>query len=260
VLCYHAVSPRWEADLSVTPERLERQISTLRARGYVPSTFTRALQVPSAKKTLAVTFDDGFASVYELAWPVLRRLGVPATLFVPTALIGEDRRLSWPGIADWSSSSHAEELRAMSWDQVRELDRDGWEIGSHTRTHPRLTTLTDDRLVDELAGSRHDIEEALGRSCRSIAYPYGDVDLRVVAAASDAGYATAATLPDRAPARPMPLMWPRVGVYSGTGDRRFTLKVSRGVRWLASSPLWSVRAAPRRATRARPASPRQPDV
>jgi peptidoglycan/xylan/chitin deacetylase (PgdA/CDA1 family) len=125
----------------------------------------------------------------------------------------------------------------MSWDQLGELAEAGWEIGSHTRTHPHLTTLDDETLREELVRSREEVEQRLGRACPTLAYPYGDHDERVVQAAGAAGYTAAGTLPGRLP-RPRPLAWPRVGVYRGDDERRFRLKVSRGMRRLRGSRLW----------------------
>ena len=86
----------------------------------------------------------------------------------------------------------------MTWDRARRSSQDaGWEVGSHTRSHPRLSQVEDDaELADELEGSRRVCEERLGRPCQSIAYPYGDHDERVVAAAGRAGYRYGLTLPD----------------------------------------------------------------
>ena len=80
VLCYHALSPTWEADLSTTPERFERQLELLVRRGYRGVTFEQAVRAPH-ERTVAVTFDDAYRSVLELARPILDRLGLPATVF-----------------------------------------------------------------------------------------------------------------------------------------------------------------------------------
>lgn len=176
VLCYHALSETWPAPLSVLPRRFEQQIQDLLERGYVGATFAGALGDPPARRTLAVTFDDGFRSVFTLAAPVLARLGVPGTLFVPTALIGDGSPLEWRGIDEWRGGEFEPELRGMTWEEVGQLGDAGWEIGSHTRTHPRLTRLSDEVLRDELSLSREELEERLGCPCRSLAYPYGDVD------------------------------------------------------------------------------------
>jgi peptidoglycan/xylan/chitin deacetylase (PgdA/CDA1 family) len=236
VLCYHAVSERWPADLAVTPARLHAQLSHVVARGYRGATFTAAVTAAPAPKTVAVTFDDGYRSVLELALPILQSLGLPGSLYVPTAWVGAERPMTWPGIDHWADGPWADELQPLAWDGLRQLAGAGWEIGSHTRTHPRLTTLDDARLAAELSESRRDCERELGRACTSIAYPYGDVDARVVAAAARAGYRAAAALPHRLH-RPRPLEWPRVGVSREDSIARFRRQSSPLVRTLLASPL-----------------------
>ncbi len=231
VLCYHAVSERWSADLSVTPKRLRDQLRLLLASGYRATTFHAAVTSPPARKTLAITFDDAFRSVLDLAYPILSELDVPGTVFVPTAFPDEDRALAWPGIDHWAAGPHAAELAALSWRDLRWLADRGWEIGSHTRSHPYLTQLDDATLSEELQESRKVCGREVGRSCISVAYPYGDVDARVVDAARTAGYQTGGTLPSRL-YRGRPLSWPRIGVYRGDDLRRFRLKTSAVVRGL----------------------------
>jgi peptidoglycan/xylan/chitin deacetylase (PgdA/CDA1 family) len=252
VLCYHAVSDDWDAGLSVTPEDLERQVGMLVERGYRGATFTQAVTAPPARRTLAVTFDDGYRSVKELAEPILTRLGVPATLFVPTDWIGREEPMAWPGIDEWIGSEWEDELRPMNWDEARELEASGWEIGAHTCSHPHLTTCDDEALRRELVDSKRICEERLGSPCPSIAYPYGDVDARVMAAAHDAGYSAAAALPTRFHA-PLPLSWPRVGVYRHDSLPRFRRQVSRGMRWLQVSPVWPAAQGAMQAARGRSA-------
>ena len=225
VLCYHAVSADWDADLSVTPEALERQLGVLHAKGYRGTTFEEAVGSPPARRTVAVTFDDAYRSVIRFARPILDALGWPGSVYVPTGFAGSERPMSWPGIDHWAGSPHAQELVPMSWDELRELAGSGWEVGSHTRTHPHLTQLDDAELERELHESRTECERQMGRPCTTIAYPYGDVDGRVVAAARAAGYRQGGALPAKHH-RPRPLEWPRIGVYHADGDLRFRLKAS----------------------------------
>ena len=112
-----------------------------------------------------------------------------------------------------------------SWDELSELANAGWEVGSHTRTHPHLPELDDEELRSELSESRAECEDELGLPCDTLAYPYGDVDERVVTAARAAGYRHAAALPGRWHG-PRPLEWPRVGVYHSDAPWRFRLKAS----------------------------------
>jgi peptidoglycan/xylan/chitin deacetylase (PgdA/CDA1 family) len=236
VLCYHAVSERFPAALSVTPGAFERQLHLLAKAGYRGATFEEAVQGGSGR-TVAVTFDDAYLSVLTLAKPLLDAAGFPATVYAPTAYLDTpDRPLRWEGIEQWHGGEHERELVPMSWDQLGELAEAGWEVGSHTRTHPHLTRLDDDALREELTESRATVERHFGR-CPTLAYPYGDHDERVVAAAGAAGYAAAGTLPARLHAE-RPLAWPRVGVYHTDDERRFRFKVARPMRRLRSSRLW----------------------
>jgi peptidoglycan/xylan/chitin deacetylase (PgdA/CDA1 family) len=236
VLCYHAVSPTWPAALSVTPERLATQLHHLVARGYCGATFSQIVRGEAPSKAVAITFDDGYRSVHRLARPILDEFGMLATLFVPTDFIGSEEPMAWPGIDRWLGGEHERELIPMSWDEVRELRDAGWEIGSHTKSHPKLTQVSDAELVEQLAGSRLECEHQLG-ACDSIAFPYGDHDDRVVEAAAAAGYTAAATLPADYP-RPTPLRWPRIGIYHADNGSSFRLKASPVVRKLRGSRLW----------------------
>jgi len=237
VLCYHAISPTWAAPLALGPELFERQMTMLVRRGWQPTTFRNAVKDPPARKTLAVTFDDAFASVYEHAYPILSSLGMPATVFAPTSFMSERRPLQWNGIDHWLQTDAAPELAAMSWEDLGRLQEAGWEVGSHTRTHPRLTNLDDNAVRDELAESRHEIATRLSAPCETVAYPYGDVDERVADAAESAGYVAGAALVSSLRARGLQ-QWPRVGIYNGDQMWRFRLKLSRSTRRLRASRFW----------------------
>jgi peptidoglycan/xylan/chitin deacetylase (PgdA/CDA1 family) len=240
VLCYHALSERWPAALSTTPREFEAQVSLLARRGYRGVTFEDAVHGPAAERAVAITFDDAFRSVFELARPILEHHRMPATVFVPTSFAGTETPMSWTGIGQWTQSEYETELMPMSWEQLGRLAGHGWEIGSHTRSHPRLTVVDQGRLAEELAGSREDCERELGLPCRSLAYPYGDHDQRVVEAAKTAGYRAAGTLPGRFPRVADAYAYPRVGVYRNDPRWRFRLKVSPVLRRLRASTVWSV--------------------
>lgn len=244
VLCYHAISDSWPADLSTTPALLEAQLSLLLERGYRPSTFEQAVAAPAGSHTFAVTFDDAYRSVLERAHPIMERLGVPGTVFVPTDFAGSARPMAWQGIDQWLGGPHEPELLCLGWDELRDLAASGWEIGSHTCSHPHLTALDDATLARELTGSRAAMEEGMGQPCRSIAYPYGDVDERVIEATRAAGYEMGASLPRRLGSTD-PLDWPRIGVYGCDEIRRFKLKVSPALRRARGSGAWARLAAAR---------------
>lgn len=248
ILCYHGVSEDWPTDYAIAPGDLERQIDHLLARGYRALTFAEAAR-GAPGRVMAVTFDDAYASVVDRAYPILARLGVPGTVFVPTDFPDHRGPMSWPGMERWLDGPHEDELLPASWHQLQRLAEAGWEVASHTRSHPNLTSLSDPELRAELAGSRSTLIERIGGSCGSLAYPFGAYDDRVVRFARSAGYTAAATLLGRTPA-PSPMRIPRTGIYQGEGMGIFRLKVSPTVRRLPGrTPGWSFVTAVSRARR-----------
>jgi peptidoglycan/xylan/chitin deacetylase (PgdA/CDA1 family) len=236
VLCYHGISDVWPA--AVTPASLAAHLRLLLKRGYRPIGFSRAVLDPPSKNAFAVTFDDGYRSVFTTALPILARLGVCGTVFVPSGFVGAGVA-AWSGTDCWVGTAHERELAPMTWDELRALRDAGWEIGSHSRTHPRLLSISDGELADELRSSRAEIEHHLGGSCLSIAYPYGESDLRVEEAARRAGFAAGCTL-TASFEHASTLAWPRVGVYRHDGPLRFRAKVSRRVLRLRHSRWWTL--------------------
>jgi len=227
IVCYHAVSATWGSPLAVSEEVLAAQLGALRRRGYEGLTFAEAERRRAVgtlpARAAVVTFDDGYASTAK-ARPILDRLGWPATVFAVTSFTASGDALAWSGTEHWRSTPHAHELTPLGWDGLAELAAAGWEVGSHTVSHPRLPELGDDALARELTASREAIAERLGR-CETIAYPYGAVDRRVAAAAAAAGYLAACTLPS-ALTIDEPHLRPRVGLYSRDTGARLWLKVS----------------------------------
>lgn len=223
ILCYHGISSTWRAPTSVTPEDFERHLESFIRDGYRGATLSRALSTPPADRTLVVTFDDAHRSVLELAAPAMTRLGLPGTVFAPTDYVGSDRLMAWDGYDVWLGTEHEQELRCMTWEELGGLAAEGWEIGSHTCSHPRLSRIGDPEVTRELIASREECLDHLGQAPSSIAYPYSDYDGRAVRAAAAAGYQVAVTVP-RGPRDARPFEWPRVGVYHGESARRIRLR------------------------------------
>jgi peptidoglycan/xylan/chitin deacetylase (PgdA/CDA1 family) len=175
VLCYHAVSPTWEHRLCIQPELLLRQVRA----------FSRFWNVHA-------TFDDAFRSAATV-FPALERLGVTVEIFVCSRYARAGAPLSIPELA----GDDPAQLATMNWDELREHGDRGVRIGSHGVSHPHLTRLSDAELGRELEDSKAEIEAELGRPCRELAYPYGEHDERVRAAARAAGYDRAYALRGR---------------------------------------------------------------
>jgi peptidoglycan/xylan/chitin deacetylase (PgdA/CDA1 family) len=244
ILCYHAVSNRWDAPLAVTVAAFAEQIAALAARGYRGATFTEIARRGGDARTVAVTFDDGYKSVKDLALPILEEHGFPATVFVPTELVRGGGPLLWPGIDHWAEDENRDELEAMTATELRELTANGWEIGSHTLTHPKLPELNDDDLRRELVDSKEQCSELTGVPCTSIAFPYGAVDYRVLDAAEEAGYEAGALL-SSVLVRPTPFAFDRVGIYRADTMRSFRAKTSPLLRRLPERARRGIKAGGR---------------
>lgn len=233
VLCYHAVTDRWRHELALPAATIASHVERLLARGYRPGTAGEC--VSGAERVLHVTFDDAFTSVTE-ALPALERLGVPVTIFACSDYARDGRPLDVPELAQ-HAAERPDELATMTWEKLRAVADRGVEIGSHTRTHPHLTRLSDRELENELRESRVAIESELGRPCRFFAYPYGEEDARVRAAVRAAGYEAAfAVQSDERDVDPFAL--PRVALFRSDRNRLRTAlktrpvarKVIRGIR------------------------------
>jgi peptidoglycan/xylan/chitin deacetylase (PgdA/CDA1 family) len=188
ILAYHRVSAERDV-LAVHPSTLRRQLEHLLASPAQVVTLDAALDLleePVHGRYVAVTFDDGYRDTLEVAAPILRELGVPATVFLPTGV------LDGTAAYDWYRRRPAPP--AMTWDEVTALRRDGLiGVGSHSRTHPCLPALPEARVREELARSKARIERHTGAPVSSFCYPAGLYGTREVRLVAEAGYRAAVT-------------------------------------------------------------------
>jgi peptidoglycan/xylan/chitin deacetylase (PgdA/CDA1 family) len=242
LLAYHAVGA---GSLAIPERALHAQLALLRRRGYVgftaAETERRRQDRTLPPRAVVVTFDDGFRSVLR-AKLILDELGYPATVFAVTSFVESGEPLRWPGL-DRSEES-------LGWPELELLSETGWEVGSHTVTHPLLPDLDDAELERELVDSRATIRKRLG-SCETLAYPYGRADERAVAAAARAGYLAAFTL-GRADRPDEPLRRPRLGLRDVDRGARLRLRLSRAATLTRRSPAAAAASSVRRAVLPRP--------
>ena len=171
ILMYHSISADPESGRSAyykvctAPARFAEQMSWLAGNGYEGVTLgaglarLNATQSGSGPKPVAITFDDGFRDFYTDAFPILQQHGFHATMYLPTASIGEEPRLF-------------QSRDCMSWNEVAELNSAGIEFGSHTVTHPKLVECGWPQIEDELRVSKSTIEKRIGSEVKAFAYPY----------------------------------------------------------------------------------------
>lgn len=170
----------------LSPTRFDAILGALRGWGYDSITIDRWLDWREGRATLparpvVITFDDGYRSTMEVAWPILRRHGLSATVFLVSDLLGQTNR--------WDADEIQEPL--LSATDVRDLRREGMTFGSHTRTHAPLTRLEPAAALEEMRGSRLALESVLGEPVRVLCYPYSKQDVRVRRLAREAGYKAA---------------------------------------------------------------------
>ncbi len=222
VLTYHKIHPSGEFGINtVSPGRLGRHLDTLRSHGFAHVDLAGLRQGLEGaellpRRTCHLTFDDAYANVAEHAMPVCEKHGVRPTVFVISGVVGKTSR--------WDLS--VPRRRHMGWDELRRLAEDGVAIGAHTVSHPFLTRLDPPRARAEIEGSRKRIEDGVGVSVTTFAYPYGAHApwLEEIVAAS--GFEMAFTMdPSRAATWEGRLALPRIGVYAIDGPRSVTAKV-----------------------------------
>ncbi len=249
VLCYHSVHPH-KRFASATPELFTRHLEWLREHcDLIPFAAAPgdAARRARARPAVAITFDDGYEDNHQYALPILSGLGVPATLFVTVGFI---ERI--PGVIGRFRTlrrCNADDVRPLSWSQLKELRAAGLTIGAHTYTHPNLARMRARDAEEELSVARWVLEERLGERVHLMAYPFGKPRWHftgeTMTLVSRAGYEYAAAIGTRAvqPSDPL-LAIPR---FSVAGDDLGTLaqKVFGawdliGL-WADHAPLWAAR-------------------
>ncbi len=188
VLSYHHFSPDRADKMTVTQPAFEGQMKLLKDRGYRVITLDQLFdflefkgQIP--KKSVVITIDDGWRSTYDIAFPILRKYGYPATLFIYTDLIvGSEKTLSW--------------------DLVQEMANNGLDIQCHTKSHRNLTTAEQkesykdyfEAIEKEISVCKTMVKRKLNRDVKYLAYPYGETNHLVNELLKKQGYRGAFTV------------------------------------------------------------------
>ena len=224
ILTYHKVQNRPELGGTwLTVGAFRRQMEFVRSSGLPFLHLTDYLDTlgrgGDAGRGVVLTFDDGYESVYTGAWPVLRKLGLPATVFLVTGYMGRAN--------DWDQPLARGAFRHLSWEQAREMAADGLvRFASHGVTHRDLTALDDAALEREFYESRAAITEELGRVPEAFSYPFGRFDARVVTALREAGYTYGiAVTSSPGGSRRNPLAVARTGMYLTDGVNALAVRL-----------------------------------
>jgi len=237
ILMYHSISASNDGHTHpyyrtvTTPQVFERHMKFLHDNGYsgvrVSDAVSRSGKPGQASGQLvAITFDDGYRDFYSEAFPVLRKYGFSATMYLPTAYI-ERFPQAFKGI------------ECLTWNQVRELRSAGIEFGSHTVTHPQLKSLGNNEIAYELGTSKDMIEQELGCAVKSFAYPYSFPETdrpfaaKVRRMIGEAGYENSvSTIIGTANRTGSRFFMKRLPVNSCDDTRLFTAKLDGSYDWL----------------------------
>lgn len=170
VLAYHQVKDPADDNSTVGVAQFREQMEFLK-RNYRVMGLSQAVEAlrtrGTSERLVAITFDDGYLDNATIAAPILRSLDLPATFFVSTDMIGGGRPFPHDVLQGRLPQDH------MTWDHVRALDAQGFEIGSHTCTHADMGTVPIDEGEREVRLSREHLERELGHRVRLFAFPYG---------------------------------------------------------------------------------------
>ena len=182
ILTYHRFAESCSSPLCMPTETFELQMRYLKENGYHVITAEDLVAFLEYRrgipqKSVLITMDDGYRSVYKIAYPILNKYGFKATLFIYTSFVGVSKM-------------------AITWAQLKEMQTNGFTIGSHTIYHSDLTSPKAGeseqeqiaRLREELNGSKKIIDRKLGQDTYFLAYPFGYYDQRSIQMAKEAGY------------------------------------------------------------------------
>lgn len=180
ILMYHhiEINPRPNdtvyAALYVSPDQLNQQLSYLSTHNFHTITLDELLNALNGRKILPpnpiiLTFDDGYQSFYDSAYPLLKKYNMKAVQFVITQVEGAPAYLSWS--------------------EIVEMDKSGFvEIAAHTRHHPNLPDLSQSAIIDEILGSKYDLEQHVHHTINWFAYPYGSYNQFIIQTLKNAGF------------------------------------------------------------------------
>jgi len=178
ILMYHHIrdyideNDKIGTNLSVSPGKFASQLDLIQSRGYTTTTFQEVARGQIPAKPIILTFDDGYLNFYQNAFPELRKRDMSAVSYVISGFNGEDY---------------------MGESEIKEIDGAGFEIGSHSISHPDLTMITQEKARREILESKSNLENLIGHKVISFCYPAGKENTEVVSLVKEAGYSYATT-------------------------------------------------------------------
>ena len=188
ILCYHRLTNKCNSSMCLPPKVFDQQMKYLKDNGYRTISLEQLqcfleFKCSIPEKSVIITLDDGYRSAYDVAYPILKKYGFTATLFIYTDYVGVSKN-------------------AVTWNQLVEMKADGFEIGSHTVSHADLTQQREgedfrayqNRIEDELGNSKRIIDKKLNQNTTAFAFPFGRYNGTVLRICRQKGYVTAVSV------------------------------------------------------------------
>ena len=218
ILAYHRIN-KWCPDdaLSVSPEMFESQIKFLLKERYQPVSLYEYIKNDVHRMTFCITFDDGFADNFFIAFPIMKKYGIKPIIFLIAHNIGTEKI--------HERYKDKEKDRYLKWKEIQEMLKSGVIFGSHTLTHPDLTKLPRKQVWSEIFESKKYIEKNIGQRIDFFCYPYGRQNEKIRQTVKNAGYAGAVITNWKGSFDSYSL--PRIGVYGHNSLLTFRLKIWR---------------------------------
>lgn len=226
ILMYHQVSrephPKFQK-YSVTPKIFSAQMKLLKLFGYTSINLNNYIecrkgQINLPSKPIIITFDDGLQESIDNSVPILEEYGFSAVYYIPTNYVGKT--------SSWLAPELGIEFPIISWQTIKILDTNGFQIGGHSMTHPHLANLSEEQCYSELLGSRKNIEDRLGHEVLHMSYPYGSFDKRVLTIVAKSGYHTACSvMPGIVSLKNDPYLLPRITIKGNESLFDFIFKL-----------------------------------
>ena len=188
ILCYHRITDKCDSPTCLSPKVFDQQMQYLKKNGYRTISLEQLLcfldftcSIP--EKSVIITLDDGYRSAYDVAYPTLKKYGFRATFFIYTDFVAVSRN-------------------AVTWDQLREMKEDGFEVGAHSISHTDLTQQKEgetrgayqSRIAHEIGGSKKIIDNKVKQNTIHFAFPFGRQNATVLRLCRQAGYKTAVSV------------------------------------------------------------------
>ena len=175
IIMYHRFGENNFPSTNIKIEQFEQHISKLKKENYsvlpiskILSNIKKGLPLPS--KTIGITIDDGYKSIYTEAWPRLKKAGFPFTVFISTDFIGKSRP------------------NRLTWSEIKEMKNSGVDFGAHTASHAHMTQKTNAFNKGEITRSDQKMLEELGKKSEVFAYPFGEANSRIFDLVRQSGY------------------------------------------------------------------------